>query len=96
MRGGWLWKIKLITHGGKIVKQESKLLLAAEVVMVGGAIVGSLLIALNIPVSKWGYLLFLLSSMSGIYVGTKTRKSLTIMNQYFTIVNVIGVYRWFS
>ena len=74
---------------------KSKLLFAAEVLMVVGAIVGSTWLALNIPSSKWGYLLFLLSSAPGIYVGLKTGvKSLTITSVYFTIVNAMGVYRW--
>ena len=71
------------------------LLFACEVAMVVGAIVGSSILALNVPISKWGYLAFLLSSSSGIFVGVKTGvKSLTILNVYFTIINTIGVYRW--
>lgn len=74
---------------------KSKLLIAAEILMVLGAIAGSTLLALNIPASKWGYMLFLFSSSSGIYVGLKTKvNSLTILNLYFTIVNAMGVYRW--
>lgn len=74
---------------------KNKVLFAAEVLMVLGAVAGSTLLALNIPISKWGYLMFLISSVSGLYVGWKTGvKSLTILNVYFTIINAIGVYRW--
>lgn len=74
---------------------KNKWLFAAEVLMVVGAIAGSTLLALNIPTSKWGYVLFLMSSAPGIYVGLKTGvKSLTITSVYFTIINAIGVYRW--
>lgn len=63
--------------------------------MLAGGIQGSLLLALAIPESKWGYLLFLIGSIAGVQVGRMTKiKSLTILNFYFTIVNGIGVYRW--
>jgi len=71
------------------------LLLAAEIVMVVGAIIGAALLAFNIDESKWGYLAFLISSSSGIYVGIKQNVwSLTALNLFFTVVNIIGVYRW--
>lgn len=74
---------------------KNKILLFAEIVMVLGAILGSTILAMNVPESKWGYILFLVSSSFGIYVGAKTKvNSLTILNGYFTIVNAMGVYRW--
>jgi nicotinamide riboside transporter PnuC len=74
----------------------NKILLIAEVLMVAGAILGSMLLSLNIDASKWGYVLFLISSVSSIYVGQKKNVlSLTLMSISFTIINMVGVYRWF-
>lgn len=76
--------------------EKTKLFYAMEVLMVVGAIAGSGLLAMHIPISKWGYVLFLISSMAGTYVGMKSKiKSLTLLNGYFTIVNIVGVIRWF-
>lgn len=67
----------------------------AEFVMIVGAIVGSTMLAANADFSKWGYTFFTISSMAGIYVGIiRKTNSLTLLNGYFTIVNIAGVYRW--
>lgn len=71
-------------------------LIIMETLMVAGAIIGSTMLAMNIDASKWGYIFFLVSSISGVYVGLKTRvNSLTIMSVYFSVINSIGTYRWF-
>jgi len=81
-------KSKLEEHGW--------LLLSLEATMILGAIIGSSILAMNIDISKWGYVFFTLSSAAGIYVGVKRGViSLTLLNFYFTLINVTGVYRWF-
>jgi hypothetical protein len=79
------------------IKEHGWLLLSLEAVMVLGAIIGSTILAMNVDVSKWGYVFFTMSSAAGLYVGVKRGViSLTLLNLYFTIINVTGVYRWFS
>jgi len=78
------------------VKEHGLLLITVEAIMVMSAIVGSSILALNIDISKWGYVLFTISSMAGIFVGIKRHVlSLTMLNIYFTIVNITGTFRWF-
>jgi len=67
-----------------------------EILMAFGSISGAILMSLNIPDwSPFGYILFVIGSSAGIVVGNMTGvKSLTLMSVCFTIINVIGVYRW--
>jgi len=81
----------------KILKWKYKFegLHVAEAVMIVGAIVGSTMLAANADFSKWGYAFFTISSAFGVYVGFQRKaNSLTLLNGYFTIVNIAGVYRW--
>ena len=58
-------------------------------------ILGALLLALNIPQSGWGYVLFLVSSVCWSSAGISMREpSITTLNSAFSIVNVIGIYSW--
>ncbi len=61
-----------------------------------GAVVGSLLLALNVPVSGWAYLLLLASNIASIYLsrGTDTPKAIKHQMYFFVVVNIIGVIRW--
>jgi len=78
------------------LKEHGWLLLSMEATMILGALIGSTVLAMNIDVSKWGYVFFTLSSASGVYVGVKRGVlSLTLLNICFTLINVAGVYRWF-
>ena len=57
--------------------------------------VGALLLAINISISGWGFILFLVSSIAWLLVGVREHeKSLIIMNIVFTVINIIGVARW--
>lgn len=74
---------------------QPQILWFLEAMMIGCAIVGSTILAMNVDISKFGYVFFTLSSVSGIYVGVKRSVlSLTLLNLYFTIVNMVGVFRW--
>jgi hypothetical protein len=67
-----------------------------EMVALFGAIIGSLLLALNIPVSGWAYIPFLMSSLANMWIlrGTTAPKVVMYQNVYFSAVNVIGIVRW--
>lgn len=61
-----------------------------------GSMSGAPLIALNISLGVWGYVLFLISSVASIMLlkGSNASKSMMIVAVYFTIVNTIGIIRY--
>jgi len=61
-----------------------------------GAVLGSLLLALHIPVSGWAYIPFLLSNFASIYLlrGSNASKVITWQCWFFIVINLIGVGRW--
>jgi hypothetical protein len=61
-----------------------------------GAIIGSLLLALHIPVSGWAYIPFLMSNVATIYLLRSSNAPKVIGWQcvFFIIINIIGIGRW--
>ena len=58
-------------------------------------IAGAIIIALNLPISGWGFVLFLVSSVSWTIVGLRMHEnSLAILHVAFTAINMLGIYRW--
>jgi hypothetical protein len=58
-------------------------------------IAGATLIALNLPISGWGFVLFLISSISWMDAGLIMREnSIVLLNLAFTAINSLGIYRW--
>jgi nicotinamide riboside transporter PnuC len=58
-------------------------------------IIGSLLLALNFDLSKYGYVFFLLSGIFLAIIFTKEKNYAMILQQsIFTIINSIGIYNW--
>jgi len=58
-------------------------------------ILGALLIAANILISGWGFVLFLVSSLSWTAAGLVMRdRPLVALNATFTAINVLGIVRW--
>lgn len=56
---------------------------------------GAALLALNIPVSKYGYVLFFASSLlMAWYAFRKSDMPFVIQNLFFICVNALGCYRW--
>ena len=56
---------------------------------------GAALIALNLGVVVYGFGLFLVSSLLWTAVGWVQREpSLTLLQAAFTVINVLGIYRW--
>ena len=59
------------------------------------AVVGALAIALNLPYSGWGFVAFLVSSISWSIAGFMMKEpSLMVLQGTFVIINVLGIYRW--
>jgi hypothetical protein len=58
-------------------------------------IAGSLLVALNISISGYGFILFTISSISwGVAAWIMKENSLLILQGVFFVVNIIGITRW--
>ena len=61
------------------------------------AITGGTLVALNIDISKFGYIFFLVSSMSWFTQAKENNdNALMIVNIFFFFINILGLFRWFS
>jgi nicotinamide riboside transporter PnuC len=59
-------------------------------------VAGAVLVSLNIPESKYGFALFLISSiLLGIVSWQRKMQYLLSMQIVFLGINVIGVFRWF-
>jgi hypothetical protein len=61
-----------------------------------GAIIGALLLALNVPISGWGYVFFLLANIASVYIMRRDNGPRVITWQIyaFTLINVVGFIRW--
>lgn len=58
-------------------------------------IIGAILVALNFEFSKFGYIFFIISSITWAIQACKNKdKALLSLNVVFTIINTIGIYRW--
>lgn len=58
-------------------------------------ICGGVLIALNIAISKYAFLIFLVSSISWLIQGYKNKdNALVLLNIVFIVIDLIGIYRW--
>nr|CRH04937.1 conserved protein of unknown function [Candidatus Magnetococcus massalia] len=56
----------------------------------------ALLMALNIPISRYAFFLYLTSSISWGIASIQMRdKPLLYLQIAFLLVNVVGIYRWF-
>jgi uncharacterized membrane protein len=59
------------------------------------AIAGALMIALKLPLSGWGFVLFLVSCLAwGTAALIMRERSLALMQAAFIAVNLLGIYRW--
>lgn len=57
--------------------------------------VGAVFLALNVRCSKYGYVLFLLSSIIMAWYGYSLNNAPVFQqNALFTLINAVGVYRW--
>ena len=68
----------------------------ASTVALGGAVGGSVLIAANVGLAVLGYVLFLASSVAGVYLLVTTLnapRALIYQNVFFIVVNIFGLVR---
>jgi len=66
-----------------------------EYVGAGLGIVGAALLCLNNHYSPFGYIFFLASSFFLVIYSLKiSARGLLLMQVVFTVVNLIGIYRW--
>lgn len=58
-------------------------------------VTGAVLVALNIGVTGYGFVLFLVASLLWGAAGVVQREpSLVVLQGAFTAINVLGIYRW--
>ena len=58
-------------------------------------VVGAIILAVNLPFSKWAFILYLLGSLTWCAVAYLMKeKALLLQNLIYTILNVIGICRW--
>jgi len=58
-------------------------------------IFGAILVSLNFEYSKYGYVLFTISSFAWVYISiSKKDNALLFMQLVFTVINIIGLYQW--
>ena len=76
-------------------KFEPPLLTATKWLGTAAGILGAVLIALNVGVVGYGFMLFLLSSILWSMAAIAQRESsLVVLQGAFTIINVFGILRW--
>jgi len=70
--------------------------LILNILAVAGGMIGSLMVASAIGVNQWGYVLFIISSITSSVLlwNDKPQRGLLILNIYYTGVNVFGLCRW--
>ena len=60
-------------------------------------LVGSLLLALKLDISGYGFVAFLVSNVCWLYFGVKNRTwGLVTMQLGFTATSLMGIYNWFG
>lgn len=78
-----------------ICHQEREMLMKLEWIGTVFGILGAVIVALNIDISGYGFVLFLISSVSWAVVGLRERReALWTINLVFTFVSCLGIYRW--
>jgi hypothetical protein len=78
-----------------VIGVGTRALSTAKWIGTGAGVSGALVIALNLGVVGYGFVLFLISSVLWTAVGIAQREpSLAALQGAFTAINVVGVYRW--
>ena len=72
-------------------------LLAAKWLGTAAGVAGAAIVALNLGVAVHAFGLFLISSLLWTTVGWSQRAmSLVVLQAAFTVINLVGIYRWFG
>ncbi len=75
---------------------EKHIRIAANICAVGGAMIGSLIVASNVGLAGLGYIIFLISSIASLWLLVKSKDApfaLILQNWWFTAVNIFGLIR---
>jgi hypothetical protein len=76
-------------------RYETALLDPAKWIGTATGMVAAVLIAVNIGAEAYGFGLFLVSSVLWTWAGWMHREtSLALLEGTFTVINIIGLYRW--
>ncbi len=69
-----------------------------DLVSAGGAMIGSLLIATNTSLSKYGYIFCAVGAVASVAImrGSNVRRSQIVINVWYVLVNLFGIVRWFE
>lgn len=79
----------------RYLRREPGLLKLAKWTRTGAGVAGAAVIALNVGAVGIGFVLFLGSSVLWTVVGWVHREpSLVVLQGAFTVINVLGIYRW--
>jgi len=61
-----------------------------------GGILGALMIATNTDISAFGFIAFTISSVAWTFTAWRMKEyELMRMSFVFTLINILGIYRWF-
>lgn len=67
----------------------------AEWIGAAFGIIGAVLVAAKIDISKWGFVLFLISNLLiGVYAYVAGASGVLVMQVVYGLINVVGLYRW--
>jgi len=59
------------------------------------AVSGAVLLAINISISPWAFVLYLISSVILFVWGMRKKAyGIATQNMVFTVINMVGIYRW--
>lgn len=59
-------------------------------------VIAAILLASNIPISGWAYVMFLLSNVASLYLlrNTNAPKVIYQQNLAYLVINILGIIRW--
>jgi hypothetical protein len=67
-----------------------------EQISLWGAIIGSILLALHIPISGWAYIPFMMSNLASFYLlkNSNAPKVISYQIVFFIVINAVGISQW--
>jgi hypothetical protein len=81
--------------GGEAILMIPIMLTAAKWIGTATGVAGAILVALNLGTVAYGFALFLVSSVLWCAIGLIQREpSLVVLQGVFTVINVLGLWRW--
>jgi hypothetical protein len=70
--------------------------LIADIIAIGGAMIGSFIIAMNLGLNMYGYIAFIFSGIATLYHYSisETRNSLKFIVWFYLVIDIIGIIRY--